>query len=47
MNLRNRVAVDSDVGLRCTQPKLRPYSTYVNSTYPNIKTSLGEFWELT
>lgn len=28
------------------EPSHDNYSTYVNSAYPNIKTSRGEFWEL-
>lgn len=28
------------------EPTYDNYSTYVNSTYPNIRTSLGAFWEV-
>lgn len=34
-------------GASYREPGHDNYSTYVNSTYPNIRTSLGEFWELT
>lgn len=33
-------------GVTYREPSYDNYSSYVNSTYPNIKTSLGEFWEL-
>jgi hypothetical protein len=34
-------------GMAYREPSYDDYSTYVNSTDPNVKTSLGEFWELT
>ena len=33
-------------GTHYREPAYDNYSTYVNSANPNIKTSLGEFWEL-
>lgn len=33
-------------GASYREPTYDNYSTYVNSTYPNIRTSLGEFWEV-
>lgn len=33
-------------GVTYREPSHDNYSTYVNSAYPNIRTSLGEFWEL-
>ena len=33
-------------GVTYREPSYDNYSTYVNSSYPDIKTTLGEFWEL-
>lgn len=33
-------------GATYREPSHDNYSTYVNSSYPNIRTSRGEFWEL-
>lgn len=33
-------------GTTYREPSYDNYSTYVNSTYPNVKTSRGEFWEV-
>ena len=33
-------------GITYREPSYDNYSTYVNSTYPNVKTSRGEFWEV-
>jgi hypothetical protein len=33
-------------GVTYREPSHDNYSTYVNSAYPNIKTLLGEFWEI-
>jgi Type VI secretion system (T6SS), amidase effector protein 4 len=33
-------------GTTYREPAHDNYATYVNSTYPNIRTRLGEFWEL-
>lgn len=33
-------------GTTYREPSYDNYSTYVNSSHPNIRTSLGEFWEL-
>lgn len=33
-------------GFAYREPSHDNYSTYVNSTYPNIRTSRGEFWEI-
>lgn len=33
-------------GVAYREPAYDNYSTYVNSAYPNIKTSRGEFWEI-
>ncbi len=33
-------------GLGYSEPSYDNYSTYVNSTQPNIKTSLAQFWEI-
>lgn len=34
-------------GAAYREPSHDNYSTYVNSAYPNVRTSLGEFWEVT
>jgi hypothetical protein len=33
-------------GVTYREPGYDNYSSYVNSSYPNIRTSLGEFWEI-
>ncbi len=33
-------------GLAYREPSHDDYSTYINASDPNVKTSLGEFWEL-